>query len=82
MKLKLLCAKPDKIILVIKNPEITKNTSTPLNPPEKNGILKWNSKTLSTETALKKPISNLYFIQNTFIYYLIKLIYPLLCDYH
>lgn len=51
-----------KSILVIKKPDMTKNTSTPANPPGIQNSLKWNNTTATTAMALRPFISFLNFI--------------------
>lgn len=50
------------MIDVIKNPEITKKTSTPANPPLRFSGDKWKMITAMTAKALNPSISGLYFI--------------------
>jgi len=42
---------------VIRNPEMTKKTSTPTKPPSRPGIPAWNSTTASTATARRPSMS-------------------------
>ena len=47
--------------LVIKNPDITKNTSTPINPPVRDSGYAWKITTKVIANALNPSISGLYF---------------------
>ncbi len=44
---------------VIRNPDSTKKTSTPTNPPENRAILAWNKMTTMTATARNPSMSGL-----------------------
>ena len=56
-------------MLVIRNPEITKNTSTPTKPPENPGRSKWKNITGNTAIARSPSISALYFNFKFFFYF-------------
>lgn len=58
------------MIFVIKYPEITKNMSTPINPPGKNYGHAWKIKTIPTAIALSPSMSLLYYISGRIYSYL------------